>query len=71
MRKKIDYKKIIKNNPLIKEKKFQITQDLIEERKKISTKQVEYNILPPFTTERRLKTSDEINDEDRSETIYY
>lgn len=71
MNKKINYKKIIKINPLIKEKKFQIAQDLIEEREKTANTRVGYDILPPFTTERRLKTSDETNNEDRVEVIHY
>lgn len=71
MKKKINYIKIIKSNPLIKEKNFQTAQDLIEERQKTMLPRVGYNIIPPFTTERRLKTSDEINGEDRYSVIHY
>lgn len=59
MTKKINIKKIIANNPMIDEKEFEKSQKLLEERKKIGVKGVEYNILPPFTTKRQIKTSEE------------
>lgn len=63
MKKSIDIKKIIKNNPLVKEKTFEKEQALIVSRRKL-TKPTEYDILPPFTTERRIRTSVENEDED-------
>ncbi len=57
MVKKLNIKKVIANNPAIDEKEFRKTQKLLEERKKTSVTRVGYNILPPFTTKRQIKTS--------------
>lgn len=56
MKKIIDPKEIIKNNPFIKEKEFKAEQIAIQKRKGMS-KQVKYNIVPPFTTENQMHTA--------------
>jgi len=58
-----DLQKIIANNPAINKKQFQKAHKLLEERKKSGAKSAEYNILPPFTTERRIRTLNEADDE--------
>ena len=52
---KIDIRKIAKDNPLIKLKEYEKESKLLEQRK--DNRRCEYNILPPFTTERRIRTS--------------
>ncbi len=59
MVKKINKKKIIANSPLIDEEEFNKSQKLLKERKKTGVKSVEYNIIPPFTTKRQIRTSEE------------
>lgn len=59
MAKKVNIKKIIANSPLIDEEEFNKSQKLLKERKKTGAKGVEYNIIPPFTTKRQIRTSKE------------
>lgn len=56
MSKNINVKTIIKNNPLIEEKSFVKERSLIISRKNMANKP-KYNILPPFTTEKQIRTS--------------
>jgi hypothetical protein len=56
MKNKMNIKEIIKHNKLINEKKFRKERADIK-RAGASLEQVKYNIIPPFTTERRIKTS--------------
>lgn len=56
MKKTINPKAIIKDNPFIKEKEFNVEQIAIQKRKGMS-KQVKYNIVPPFTTENQMHTA--------------
>lgn len=51
-----DVKIIIKNNPLIEEKSFNEERETIISRRDRANKP-QYNILPPFTTKRRIRTS--------------
>ncbi len=68
---KLDPQKIIANNPAINKDKFQESHKLLEERQKSGAKSAEYNILPPFTTQRRVRVLNETDDKTRSAHLRY
>ena len=58
MTNKIKIKKIIADNPAIDEEEFYRFRKILETRKQMGVKGAKYDILPPFTTRRRIKRID-------------